>query len=123
MQFSEIKKTVINVLTVVVTAGPWVLDAMNVFPGGTVAATFVSSILGVAGVVLHYLVPNTTNDPEKAKTQSMAYKPDAGAKVAKTSRKRKASAVTAAAAHPHPLPKVTGAHEKPDDPPAAKPVM
>jgi hypothetical protein len=119
MQFSEIKKTVINVLTVVVTAGPWVLNALNVFPGGTVAATFVSSILGVAGVALHYLVPNTTDDPEKARTQSMVYKPDAAAKkVTRTSRKRKAAAVNAAAAHPHP-----GAHEKREDPPAGNPVV
>lgn len=119
MQFSEIKKTVINVLTVVVTAGPWILDALNLFPGGTVAATLVSSVLGVAGVILHYLVPNTTDDPEKARTQSMVYKPDfAAKKVAKTSRKRKASAVNAAAAHPHP-----GAHAKPEDPPAGNPVV
>lgn len=107
MQFSEIKKTVINVLTAVVTAGPWILDALNLFPGGIVAATFVSSILGVAGVILHYLVPNTTNDPEKARTQSMVYKPE---KVTRSVPKRR----TARAAHPH---KEDVAVEPPVDPP------
>lgn len=98
MALSEIKKTIINVLTIAVTAGPWVLDALNLFPGGLVAATFVSSLLGIAGVILHYLVPNTTDDPVKAKTQSMVYKPDLEAKRAarKVPRRR-----TTAAAHPH----------------------
>jgi hypothetical protein len=75
MQISEIKKTVINVLTIVVTAGPWVLDALNAFPGGAGAATAVSSVLGILGIVLHYLVPNTTTDPVKAQTQSVVLKP------------------------------------------------
>lgn len=73
MQLSEIKKSLINVLTIVVTAGPWILKAMNVFPGseGTQIATLLSSVLGIAAVALHYLVPNTTTDPIVAQTQSV----------------------------------------------------
>lgn len=71
MNLSSIKKTIINVLTVVVTTGPWVLHALNLFPGGTPAATLVSVVLGVAGVVLHWLVPNTTTNPHIAATQSV----------------------------------------------------
>lgn len=71
MELSAITKTVVNVLTVVVTAGPWVLDALHVFPGGTAAATIVSSVLGVAGVILHYLAPNTTANPAVAEKQSV----------------------------------------------------
>jgi hypothetical protein len=71
MNLSSVRKTVINVLTVVVTAGPWVLRAMNLLPGGTLAATAVSAVLGIAGMVLHYLVPNTTTNPAVASTQSV----------------------------------------------------
>lgn len=74
MNLSEIKKTVINVLTVVATAGPWVLDALHLFPGGTAAATVVSSVLGIIGTVLHYLAPNTTTNPKVAETQSVRMK-------------------------------------------------
>jgi hypothetical protein len=74
MELSAITKTVVNVLTVVVTAGPWVLDALHVFPGGTAAATIVSSVLGVAGVILHYLAPNQTVHPAKAERQSVRLK-------------------------------------------------
>jgi hypothetical protein len=73
MNLSSIRKTVINVLTILVTAGPWILKAMNVFPGtnGTVVATLLSSVLGFAAVALHYLVPNTTTDPLVAANQSV----------------------------------------------------
>lgn len=71
MTISSIKKTIINVLTVVVTTGPWVLHALNMFPGGTAAATLVSVALGIAGIVLHWLVPNTTTNPNVAATQSV----------------------------------------------------
>jgi hypothetical protein len=71
VNITAIKKTVINVLTVIVSAGPWVLDALHLFPGGTAAATVVSSVLGIIGIVLHYLVPNTTTNPQVAATQSV----------------------------------------------------
>lgn len=70
---NRIRKTLVAILTVVVTAGPWVLKAMNVIPGteGTAIATLVSTVLGLAAIVLHYLVPNTTTDPAVAATQSV----------------------------------------------------
>jgi len=71
MNLSAYKKTLINVLTIVVTAGPWILDALRVLPGGAGTATVVSSVLGVAAVVLHTLVPNTTTDPHVAATSSV----------------------------------------------------
>jgi hypothetical protein len=71
MNLTSIRKTVINVLTVVLTAGPWILDALKLFPGGTAATATVSAVLGVIGVILHYLVPNTTTNPQVAATQSV----------------------------------------------------
>jgi hypothetical protein len=71
MNFTSIRKTIINVLTVVVTAGPWILNALGMFPGGEKSAAIVSAVLGVAGVILHYLVPNTTTDPSVAAVQSV----------------------------------------------------
>jgi hypothetical protein len=117
MQFSEIKKAVINVVTVLVTVTPWILRAMEVEPfKGTAVATAVSSILGIVGVIAHYLVPNTTTDASKVQTQSVAYKPDVNAqKVVAKSRRRKVDATAAAAPHPHPKKKPA----PPADPPAA----
>lgn len=72
MQLSEVRKTVINVLTAVVTATPWILRAMEVAPfKDTAVATTVSAVLGIVAIVLHYLVPNTTTLPEVAATSSV----------------------------------------------------
>lgn len=71
MNLTSVRKTVINVLTVVVATGPWILYALNEFPGGEKAAALTSSVLGLAGVILHYLVPNITTDPTVAATQSV----------------------------------------------------
>lgn len=71
MNFNSIRKTILNALTVLVTAGPWILNALNAFPGGEKSAAVVSAVLGVAGVILHYLVPNTTTDPSVAAVQSV----------------------------------------------------
>lgn len=72
MQFSEVRKTVINVLTAVVTATPLILHELNQAPfQGTQVATTVSVVLGVIGLIAHYLVPNTTTDPAVAAAQSV----------------------------------------------------
>lgn len=75
MNLSSVRKTLINILTVVVTAGPWVLKNLDLLPGTpdaqTQLAALVSSVLGIAAVVLHYLVPNTTTDPVVAANQSV----------------------------------------------------
>lgn len=69
MSLSSIKKTVINVLTIVVTVGPWIAQAAGYI--SVPAAAIVSSVLGVAGALLHFLAPNTTTDPNVAATQSV----------------------------------------------------
>jgi hypothetical protein len=104
MQFSEIKKSAIAVATLVVSVTPWILRAMEVEPfKGTAAATFVSSVLGVLGIVAHYLVPNTTDDPLVAARSSVVLKTTARkAAKAKRASKDAATPASAAAAHPHP---------------------
>lgn len=72
MQFSEIRKTVLNVLTAVVAATPWILRAMEVAPfKDTSVATTVSAVLTVVGIIAHYLIANTTTDPVVAANQSV----------------------------------------------------
>lgn len=72
MNLSTVRKTLINVLTAVVTAGPWILRAMEIEPfKGTGVATAVSVVLGLVAFLLHYLVPNTTTNPSVAATQSV----------------------------------------------------
>lgn len=72
MSFSSIRKSVINVFTVIVTATPWILSAMSVPPfKDTATAVVVSSVLGLIGAALHYKVPNVTTDPTVAATQSV----------------------------------------------------
>jgi hypothetical protein len=66
---SSVKKTVINVLTIVVTVGPWVAQAVGAI--NVPAAAVISSGLALVGAVLHYLVPNTTTNPQVAATQSV----------------------------------------------------
>lgn len=72
MNLSSIKKSVISVLTIVVTVGPWIAQAVGII--NVPAAAVISSVLGLAGSVLHFLVPNTTTDPVVAQTQSVRLK-------------------------------------------------
>lgn len=74
MQLSEVKKSVINVLTLVLAIGTPALNYAGILhlPGNVVLA--VSTVLAIAGSVLHYLVPNTTTDPVVAQTQSVRLK-------------------------------------------------
>lgn len=76
MELSVFTKAIVNVLTVLVTAIPWVLKGLDVLPGtsGTTLATVISIVGGVLGAVLHLLAPNTTTDPHIAATQSVRLK-------------------------------------------------
>lgn len=75
MKFSEVRKAAINIGTTLVTATPWILHSLNEEPfKGTSTATVVSCLLGLLGVAMHYQVPNTTNDPAVAATQSVVLK-------------------------------------------------
>lgn len=70
-EFSAIKKAVINVLTLIVAIGAPTLDYLGVIhvPGNVVL--IFSGVIGVAGTILHYLVPNTTTNPAVAAAQSV----------------------------------------------------
>lgn len=74
MQLSEIRKELINVASVIVAAGPWVLQAEGVvtLPTGVVAA--ISLVLGAAGWVIHYFTPNETSDPARVAGRSVRLK-------------------------------------------------
>lgn len=85
MQISEITKTVVNVLTLVVSVGTLILHYTQGFLPGQ-AGVWVTGIVAVAGAIVHFLAPNTTTDPVVAETQSVRLKKAAP-------RKR---------AHPHP---------------------
>jgi hypothetical protein len=70
MELSAVKKSVINVLTLVVAIGvPALAYSANILPENI--ALIVSTLVGVAGAVLHYLAPNTTTNPAIADTQSV----------------------------------------------------
>lgn len=72
MNLTAIRKSIINVLTVLVTVTPWVLKALDEPPfQGTATATVVSSLLGLVGVLTHYKVPNVTTDPVVAASSSV----------------------------------------------------
>jgi hypothetical protein len=72
-QLSEIKKTIITALGMIVTIGGFAAPYLtNLSPevGNTVGA-----VVGVATVLLGYLVPNTTESPARALTQSARLSP------------------------------------------------
>ena len=71
MQLSEIKKAVISILTLVIAIGTPALDYIGVLHLPANVALIISTIVGVAGSVLHYLVPNTTTDPTVAASSSV----------------------------------------------------
>lgn len=73
MQLSEITKSVVTVATLVVSIGTLVLQYTTGFLPQNVAL-WISAIVGAAGAIVHYLAPNTTNDPIVAETQSVRLK-------------------------------------------------
>lgn len=70
MQISEITKTIVNVLTLVVSVGTLILHYTTGFLPANVAVV-VAGVVAFAGAVLQYLAPNTTTNPEVARTQSV----------------------------------------------------
>lgn len=72
MQLSEIRKTVVTALGFIVSIGSFILPYVtDVSPevGNTVGA-----LVGVATIVLNYLAPNETDDPERAVGRSVRVK-------------------------------------------------
>lgn len=81
MQISEITKTIVNVLTLVVSVGTLILHYTTGFLPANVAVV-VAGIVAVAGAVLQYLAPNTTTNPKVAETQSVRLRKPRVAKTA-----------------------------------------
>lgn len=70
-QLSEVYKALIQALTLIVAIGAPTLDYLGaIHVPGNVVLIF-SGLVGLAGTVLHYLVPNTTTNPAVAATQSV----------------------------------------------------
>ena len=69
------RKTIINVCTLVVAVGTPVLAQTTGWLPENVAYT-ISAVVSVSGIILHYLVPNTTTDPNVALNQSVALRPE-----------------------------------------------
>lgn len=70
MQLSEITKSIVTAATLIVSIGTLVLHGS--LPANV--ATGISIAVGAAGLVVHYLAPNTTDDPQVAATQSVRLK-------------------------------------------------
>lgn len=74
MQFSEIRKTIINIATTIVAATPWVLQTEGVVSLPPSVIAVISGVLGLAGWLVHYWTPNVTTDPAVAATSSVKLK-------------------------------------------------
>lgn len=70
MQLSEITKSIVTAATLVVSIGTLILHETSGFLPTPVATT-ISVVVGVAGVIVHYLAPNTTTNAAVAATQSV----------------------------------------------------
>lgn len=78
MQLSEITKSIVTAATLIVSVGTLILHETSGFLPGS-AATVISVVVGVAGLIVHYLAPNTTTNPKVAERQSVRLrKPRAG---------------------------------------------
>jgi hypothetical protein len=73
MELSQIKKTIINVATLVVAVGTPVLAyTTNLLPENV--ALVISAVVAGCGALVHYFAPNETSDPVVAETQSVRLK-------------------------------------------------
>lgn len=73
MQLSEVTKTVVNVLGLLIAVGGYAVnDATGLLPDGV--AKWVAFGIGVATVVVSYLAPNQTTDPTRAVGRSVRVK-------------------------------------------------
>lgn len=73
MNLSEIRKTLITTLGLIVTVGAPILhDATGFLPAKWVAV--ISAVVGAATVALNYLVPNETASPARAFGRSVRVK-------------------------------------------------
>lgn len=73
MNLSEITKTIVTALGVVVSVGTMILQVTTGFLSPTVAV-WISGVVGVATVILNYLAPNETALAERAVGRSVRVK-------------------------------------------------
>lgn len=73
MQLSQITKTIVTAATLVLSVGTMILHETSGFLPAKLAG-IVSVVVGVAGIIVQYLAPNTTTDPTVAATQSVRLK-------------------------------------------------
>lgn len=72
MSLSEMSKTVVTVLGLVVSVGTALLPTVTTV--SPQVAGLVSVALGIATAVLNYMVPNETSDPSRAVGRSVRLK-------------------------------------------------
>lgn len=73
MQLSELTKTLVNVLGLVIAVGGYAVnDATGLVPDGV--AKWIAFGIGVATVLVSYLAPNQTSDPSRAVGRSVRLK-------------------------------------------------
>lgn len=73
MNLSEITKTIITALGLVVSVGTMLLHTFGGFLPANIAA-IISSVVGIATIVLNYAAPNETKSAERAVGRSVRLK-------------------------------------------------
>ncbi|QPX62130.1 membrane protein [Mycobacterium phage Indlovu] len=70
-QISEVRKTLVTALGMIVAVGTYVADATDLIqlPPGVVAG--ITAAVGIATIVLNYLAPNETDTAERAVNRSV----------------------------------------------------
>lgn len=70
-EFSEVRKTLVTALGMIVAVGTYVADATDLIslPPGVVAG--ITAAVGIATIVLNYLAPNETDSAERAVNRSV----------------------------------------------------
>lgn len=71
MALSEIRKTIINVATLVVSIGSLILGFPGIHLLPPTVSVVLSLVVAIAGAIVHYLTPNETDDPQIAATESV----------------------------------------------------
>lgn len=79
MELSTITKSIIAFCTLVVSVGTPIMNMdLHWLPQGV--ANTIAIVVGAAGLIVHYLTPNTTINPSVAASQSVKLVPPRGKK-------------------------------------------
>lgn len=74
MNLSEIKKTLITALGMVIAVGTPALQYAGVFHLPPQFVAIISGVVGIATIALNYLVPNETDNPARVAGRSLRLK-------------------------------------------------